>query len=278
MTGDPPVKPLDLYNFTVETFYSIDTPVTAESSPYDFLRLDMPYAAGDKQGWPDASFTYVTDPRTKFPRPRIVELAGGISFAAANDLLRARHWVDNIAALSCKSLQYAAFQEYGPVPGGSDGTLGYYDETTSEVLALTPKLMSWRESGSVFCGGAHPTNYSDAFVMDVAAGRLLSLGDMFADVTEDGVPGEALVKFVRETREKPTDQVDVDFEAECGTDDLIAQYLNASLKREGDELRMVFGLSGLPHVIQACGDDFLELPVADAQHLFRPEFAALLAK
>jgi hypothetical protein len=274
----PPVTPLDLYNFSVESFYQTETPITIESSPYDFLRLDVPYDAGEKQGWPDANFVYVTDPRTKFQRPRIFSLAGGAKFDAANDLLEDRQWVDNIAALGCKSLQYAGFQQYGPVPGGSDGTLGYYDETSSEVLALTPKLISWRESGSIFCGGAHPTNYSDTFVMDVANGEVLSLADMFINVTEEGEPGEILVKFVRETREKPTDQVDIDFEAECGTDELIGQYLDASLKREGNELRIVFGLSGLPHVIAACGDDFLSLPAADVQHLLEPEFADLLAK
>ena len=165
---------------------------------------------------------------------------------------------------------------YGPVPGGSEGSLGSWDETTSSVAALTPKLMSWTVSGSVFCGGAHPYNFSDKRTMDLATGKQLGLGDMFADVSDDGVPGETLVNFVRETREKPTDQVDIDFEAECGTDELIAQHLAASVKREGDELRIVFGLAGLPHVIGACGDDFMELPAADVQHLLTPEFAALL--
>lgn len=276
VTGAPPTTPLDLYNFTVETFYSTEAPITIASSPYDFLRLSVPYDVGEKQGWPDATFVYVTDPRTKFPRPRIFSLADRAPFDKANELLEDRHWVDNIAALSCKSLQYAGFQQYGPVPGGSDGTLGYYDETNSEVLALTPKLMSWSESGSIFCGGAHPTNFLDKYVMDVATGKVLRLGDMFTDVTAEGTPGETLLNYVRETREKPTDQADIDFEAECGTDDLIAQHLTASLKRDGDAMKIVLGLSGLPHVIQACGDDFMEVPAADVKHLLKPEFAALL--
>jgi len=274
--GEPPVTPLDLYNFTVNTFYQTENPITIASSPYDFLRLDMPYDVGEKQGWPDATFVYVTDPRTKFPRPRIHSLAGRPPFEKANDLLEDRHWVDNIAALSCKSLQYAGFQEYGPVPGGSDGTLGYYDETTSKVLALTPKLISWSESGSVFCGGAHPYNFLNKFVMDVSSGRMLGLGDIFTDVTAEGLPGETLLGYVRERREKPTDQVEIDFEAECGTDDLISQHLAASLKRDGDAMKIVLGLSGLPHAIQACGDDFMEVPAADVMSLLKPEFAALL--
>jgi hypothetical protein len=277
---DPqPVKPLDLFNFSFEfTYYEDEKPITMEASPYDYLRLDVPYEQGARQGWPDASFAMVIDPRTKFPRPRVLEVAGGSTVDAANDRLRVLHWADSMAALTCKSGQYAGFQEYGPVPGGSDGGLGSWDDTTSSVQALTPKLMSWTVSGSVFCGGAHPSNFSDKRTMDLATGNLIGLGGMFEDVSEDGIPGETLVNFVRETREKPTDQVDIDFEAECGTDELIAQYLAASVKREGDDLSIVFGLAGLPHVIGACGDDFMELPAADVQHLLTPEFAALLKK
>ena len=39
---------------------------------------------------------------------------------------------------------------------------------------------------------------------------------------------------------------------------------------------LVFGLQGLPNVIQACGDDLLEMPASEAQALFKPEFAKLL--
>ena len=122
------------------------------------------------------------------------------------------------------------------------------------MTSLTPKLMSWRESGSLFCGGAHPDNYSDAYVMDVRRGALLGLQDMFSD-TVDGKPGPSLLAFVKEKRKKPSEQTEVESEAECGTDDLINDYLAASLKRDGDRQMLVFGLQGLPNVIQACGDD-----------------------
>ena len=150
-----PRTPLDLYNFSDDSFFIRDRPITATTSPYDYLRLDVRYTTGEVRGWPDAGYRDVTDPRTKFARPRIVELAGGSSPDAANALLQAQHWKDSLAALSCKALQFAGFQEYGPVPGAEDGSLGGFDETTVTVIALTPKLMSWRESGSIFCGGAH---------------------------------------------------------------------------------------------------------------------------
>jgi hypothetical protein len=277
LAGDTPKSPLDLYNYTDRTFLVGDAKVTMVTSPYDFLRLDVPLDTGEKQGWPDASYHDVTDPRTKFARPRIIELAGGVSPDAANAVLERRHWRDSIAALGCKALQYAGFQENGPIPGADDGSLGGYEDTGSEVTALTPKVMSWTESGGVFCGGAHPENYSDAFTMDVRTGQLFGLADMFKDVV-DGEPGPSLVAFVKEKREKPSNQDDIDFEAECGMDELIAQYLVGSIRREDDGLKLVFGLQGLPHVIQACGEDLLELPVADARQLLTVKFAALLAE
>lgn len=272
--GEAPQSPLDLYDFTDRTFFVADAPITMETSPYDYLRLDTPLQTGARQGWPDASYREVTDPRTKFARPRVVELAGA-SPDAANTVLQARHWRDSLAALGCKARQYAGFQEYGPIPGAEDGTLGGYEDTISTVTALTPKLMSWVESGSTFCGGAHPNNYAYAYTMDVRGGILLGLADMFEDVV-DGAPGPSLVAFVREKRAKPSDQAQIDFEAECGTDELVGQFLAGSVRRDDDGLKLVFGLQGLPHAIQACGDDVLVLPVAEAKHLLTPKFAELV--
>ncbi|TPJ44217.1 hypothetical protein FJ434_07250 [Mesorhizobium sp. B2-5-13] len=77
---------------------------------------------------------------------------------------------------------------------------------------------------------------------------------------------------------KRTEPTDAGFEAECGTDELIGEYLAASVKRDGDTQRLVFGLQSLPHAIQVCGGDFLELPAADASALLKPEFARLLGQ
>jgi hypothetical protein len=274
-TQTPAKTPYDLHDFTDATFSGDDAPITMAASPYDYLRLDFAPKAADKAGWPDAAYDYVTDPRTKFARPRVVDLSGGAPIEAANALLQNRHWHDSLSALNCAALRYAGFHDGPIIEGMDDGSLGGYEDSTSEVTSLTPKLMSWRESGSLYCGGAHPENYSDAYVMDARRGALLGLQDMFSD-TADSKPGASLLAFVKEKRPKPSDQTEVDFEAECGTDDLINDYLGVSLKRDGDRQMLVFGLQGLPHVIQACGDDLIEIPASDAKALFTPEFEKLL--
>ncbi|ESW90236.1 hypothetical protein NKL07_05950 [Mesorhizobium sp. C280B] len=275
VTGNEPSTPLDLYDFSFMKFFGNDTPLTMETSPYDYLRMDTQLDNGKTTGWPDATYRYVVDPRTKFATPRIVELSGDVPIEAANALLQERHWRANIGALGCVAAQYAGFNEGGPIDGVNDGTLGGYEDSTFEVTSLTPRLMSWRESGSIFCGGAHPTNYSDAYIMDVRGGVLLGLQDIFSD-TVDGKPGPSLVSFVKQRRKKPIDQTDIDHEAECGMDDLIGEYLAVSLWREGDKQVLVFGLQTLPHAIQACADDLLDLAVSEARDLFKPEFARLV--
>lgn len=266
--------PLGLYSDTDMATFADGTDITMEDTPYDFLRVEVAMQEGKVEGWPDAPFRYVTDPRTKFARPRVIEMSAGAA-EQANWTLRQQHWHDSIAALSCAALQYRGFHDGNPMDSTDDGTLGGYEDTTSEVTALTPKLMSWRESGSVYCGGAHPFNYSNGYNMRVESGNLVGLADIFIDVA-DGKPGPSLLAFVRQTREKPSDQADIDFEAECGTDELIGEYLAASFRREGDRLRLVFGLQHLPHAITACGDDVLEIPVEQAAALFKPEFKPLV--
>ena len=87
-TETPATTPRDLYDFTDMTFSADDAPITMEASPYDYLKLDFAPKADAKAGWPDAAYDYVTDPRTKFARPRIVDLAGGAPIEAANALLQ----------------------------------------------------------------------------------------------------------------------------------------------------------------------------------------------
>lgn len=274
--GDYPDTPYGLYSASEELFLYNEAPITMDSSPYDFLRLDMAETGGETQGWPGASYRSVTDPRTKFPMPRIVALSDGVSFDAANAFLKNRHWQKSRSALACVALQYAGFHEDGAIQGPGGGDLGGFDDTSADVTALTDRLISWRESGSIFCGGAHPENYSNSYTLDVAQGTLLGFEDMITG-TVDGKAGADLVAFVKAHRPKPTAQTDIEFETECGMDDLIGEYLAARVNRDGDELSVVFGLEHMPHAIVACGqDDLLTLPIAEAKPFLTPRFAGLL--
>ena len=254
-----------------------------ETSPYDTLKMQA--AALDESavtGWGGSSFHYVADPRTTISFPRIVALADGSDPTAANGSLEARHWAMNADALNCAAKVYAGMGFNDGVAWAA-GSLGGWEDETVEVTYLTPTVMSWTESGSLFCGGAHPYNHHEFHNLDVRTGERLDLSRIFTgwiareyggDIVDLALarenpldyrwmPAEALIDFVV-THRTPGDP---DFEAECGTEDLIREYLAISFKH-GD--RVLFGLDGLPHVIGACGDDVLELPLTELP----PEFLA----
>lgn len=270
-----PKEPLDLFDHT-ESLSRNGDPISLANEPYDRLRVDVPMKMDAPLGWAGARYAFARDPRIGYAFPRIVELSGAPA-ERANEALEQLHWRASLSAFSCAALQYAGFTDGGVMWSPAAGSFGGWDtDAWAEVVALTPRLLAWTESGSRFCGGAHPFNYYNAFTMDVATGEVLTLGDMFTGATDTG-PGEALANFVRERRPRPQPGgANAAHEEECGTDELIGEFLSASLRRDGDDMRIVFGLEKLPHVITACGDDLLDIPAAEARHLMTPRLASML--
>jgi hypothetical protein len=72
-------------------------------------------------------------------------------------------------------------------------------------------------------------------------------------------PSEDLIQFVNSKRQK----FDAETETECGIDDLVRSNLGVNFA--GDSL--VFTLNNLPHVIFACTDVLLTVPLKEARPL-----------
>jgi hypothetical protein len=267
--ADHPATPFGLHAFSDDLFFSDAAAIDDAISPYDRLRLDAALTLGAVTRWGDVAFRLVTDPRSKFGYPRIVA-AGDTDIGPANRLLEARQKKMTLSALNCAALRYASFADPDGSRGPGGGDLAGYDETTNSVDFLTPRLLGWTESGSLYCGGAYPENFSNAYLVDVASGRLVGNDELFRDWTAE-TPSPALVAFVREHRPKPTDEPSVAFERDCGIDDLIAQNL-APRPISGDGApSLVFGLEGLPHVIKACEENLLTVPIEEARPFLTPK-------
>lgn len=256
-----------------------------DTLPYDDLKMQVALEEGPVTRWKDSSFRYVTDPRTKFAFPRIVTLAEG-SPEAANRSLAQRHWAMNADALNCASTVYPGmgWNQYLGAAGG----LGDWDQEQVTVDYLSPTVLSWTESGSLWCGGAHPYNHNNILNLDVEAGAPLDLSRIFTfwvpmqggAVVEDldaarenpddyvWGPEPAFVDFLREKRVRSSDP---GYEADCEIDTLIPDYLAIGF-REGD--RVLFTLGTLPHAIQACADDLYEAPIGELMEWLAPTAAA----
>lgn len=273
--ADAAPGPLGLFQFSEMLPFA--GPISAAASPYDALRLDVAHTPGPTHREAGVEWRMQRDPRTVFEYPVLLSLPGGASADRANGVLATRRDGWSLAALTCAARAYAGFTEPGAWRGPGGGDLGGIDDLAVTVDYVSPKLMGWTESGSIFCGGAHPDNSTNSFLLDIGRGELLAMPDLFRDWTA-GRPSPALVEFVRAHRTKPDDDVGREFEAECGMDDLIGEYLSARPARAADgSTVVVFGLEGLPHAINACAEDLLEVPVDAVRRYLTPQARALLA-
>ncbi|MDO8359341.1 MAG: hypothetical protein Q7T08_04795 [Devosia sp.] len=288
LPDDSEISPMGLAAIS-EAFIYDDQQIAEDTAPYDYLRMQVPQQESAVTGWSGSSFRYLSDPRTKFPYPTVVALAGNADATAANSHLQARHWQLNSDAFRCQSLQYAGLG-WEEVLADAVGTLGGYEDEEVEVTALTPTVMSWTESGSLFCGGAHPYNHHSFYNLDVKTGQPLDLSRIFSgwlpksyDDTpvdlddarthpQDFIwgPDAELAAFVKAHR---ISDAELGLDAnpnECGIDDLVDSNLAISFKT-GD--RVLFALDGLPNAIVACGGDLHEAPIAELKKLLAPEAA-----
>ncbi|WP_157959663.1 hypothetical protein [Devosia submarina] len=266
--------------------------------PYGFAPEALPYesakmAVGLEEVEPvqtleGSTYRFVVDPRTKLAFPRLVSLADGTSPDAANAALAQRHAAINAEALDCLAGGYAGFSFGGYSVSMEGGSLGGYDDENIEIAYLSPTVLNWTEAGSTYCGGAHPNNHYDSFIMDVRTGEPLPLGKIFKDWTAISnindyeaeidqaealqapqnylwAAGQPLIDYVVANR---TPGSDASFEEECGFDELIQSNLGMRFA-PGD--KVVFALQGLPHVSFACTSDLLTVELSQIPELLAPD-------
>ena len=280
------ISPMGLADSVFLQTWANDGELSAATAPYDFAKMDVTLNEGEVQQLDGSSFRYVSDPRTIFEFPRIVALADGSSPDAANRALAERHGIINVSALSCLNNAYPGLSYSGYDVSMEGGSLGDYDGESISVAYLSPTVMGWTEGGSTWCGGAHPNNHFESFIIDVKTGKDLPLVRVFKDWTATGkigdyeatvdpatalatpeeyywAPGQALIDYVL-ANYHPQDPT---YATECGVEELITTNLGV---RFGPGDTAIFSLVGLPHVIFACTDDLVMVPLADIPELLAP--------
>ena len=152
---------------------------------------------------------------------------------------------------------------------------------------LTPRLLGFVENVSSYCGGAHPNLIEERHFADVKTGEPVEAERLLkgwvpknndgeeidpAKVIDENQqrygPNAELVDFVNARRDKS----DASVENDCGMNDLVASNLGVYFTR--DEL--VFNLKDLPHVIFACTNDLVRIPLQDAKPLLTKQGAYYL--
>lgn len=279
------ISPYGLRDSVATMTYGANSSLLA-NSPYEALEMQVTLKEGKEQTLQGSLFRYVTDPRTRFPFPRVVSLADGSDPTALNQALARRHGLMNYYAFDCLAQAYAGFGARDDMLGMGFGTLGDYDYENVELTYLSPTVAGWTEGGSTFCGGAYPNNHFDSYLLDVRTGEPLDLSRIFRGWVAKAYGDEtvvdpdiaranpddyywgaskSLVEWVRVNRVPSTD---AGYEEECGVDELIGTNL-AIRFAPGD--KVIFSLGGLPHVIFACTDDLMTIELAEIPELLTDE-------
>lgn len=255
VTGDPPM-------------------LQPERMPYDVLKMAVAMQQGEEQAFGDGAFRLDADTRVNMDYPVVVSL-GTADVAPVNAYLAQQRLQAEREAFACLSSSYLGFGWSG---GYFERTDGFDGNWSIQMEHLSPRLIGYQESGSYYCGGAHPSNFGDHRLADVKTGKGLNAEDLLngwitrdldgkvvdpAEVADkDGLrraPSDELVAKIKAERRR----FDADTEERCAYDDLIADHLGVYFTQDN----LVFTLKGLPHVIFACTDDMLVVPLNEARPL-----------
>lgn len=250
-----------------------DEAIGPDTHPYEFAKLNIPLVVQDKVEFNGSTVSYRVDPRTTFISPRIDGLANGSSPAHINEFLKQDHWRKNLAALGCRALRYRTFRGQDGGWTSDAGSLGGYDDTTVRVTFLNTRVLSYVESGSLWCSGASPTNFIKPVTVDVRRGAAISPAALFAEWTDAG-PGERLSALVQSRAKDDPGMEDGD----CSVERL-GSYLTAYLvPGTGRRPEVTFGIYNLPTVTAACSRDLATISIDEIREYLTPEGTELLMK
>lgn len=239
----------------------------SEISPYDFLKMQVKLQESEETQWGNVAFRYVTDPRTKFAFPRVTRLGSPVNAShRVNVYLERQHWNLTLNVLSCKARQFAGFGWTSTFPDEALDSGGL--DTVYEIAYLSPAIMSWTETGSGDCGGAHPSYMAGAYTFDLKRAEVLDMSRIFRGWISNpygGDPNEELSSSLL----KKAEAHGTDLPDECELKDNIKNHLQISFK-QGD--RAVFSLVALPHAISGvCQGEFFDAPLSELRSLLTPE-------
>ena len=233
--------------------------ISAQTTLYDYLKVGEQKLDQGKEVVinPTLAWRPVRDARTKLWYPRLTRHPDAKILSQTNEALQQRHWAMNLEALGCRSSIYTSV-------GPEAGTLANLDDESIKVSYLSSSVMSVVESGSSGCGGAHPNNHFDPYVLDLLKGGYLDFiklfkGAKYADYSVQYSP--QMMAFIKKATARAPDPDD----KECT--DLLPQYL-ATMFNSPDKVSFV--ISGIGHALGVCLGSGVEIRFNDLKPFIKP--------
>lgn len=279
-------RPYDRHEtFAYQSFVwkSYGEPLSMANSPYDYLRMQVPLNEGPAIDMGvNTALRMVADPRTKFKFPRVSPIQGGPDTRVINDVLQSMHWETSMRGFDCLSMRYLS-AGWSATAGADIGTLGHVDEELVTVTYLSEPLISFVQSGSLFCAGSAFYNHIDYVTLDLATGEPFDLSRVFRGwvPTQDGRPADlvearrapmqyswgpdaALTAFVRARIGNDRDG--------CETAEDVPDFLDISFD---EEEVAVFRIAGLDNQALPCEGKIFSAPLAELRELLTDEAARI---
>ena len=188
--------------------------------------------------------------------------------------------------LECKAMPAGDSPAYG--------TFGDWDSYTSEPVNINDRILVTEESGSTFCGGAHPNNSYLHAIFDMKTGNLIYHYDLFKLYYEQDYNKLQTIAFKKIFKKITSDKKylireasdDADFDKECiyggqeNTDDLNdnTDYSWMPFSAYPAKDGVVFALENVPHVAGGCMGDYYKISYKEALPLMTPLAKQLFAK
>lgn len=229
-----------------------------------------------------------TDKQSGISYPILTTAPNGQNLATINAALTNVRLTLVGYGLQCKALPKDKNPSYG--------SYGDWDSYTSEPVNINDRILVIEESGSTFCGGAHPNNSYLHAIFDMNTGELIYHYDLFKLYYEQDYNKYKTPEFRKIFNEiignskyrTQTVTNDADFEKECiyngqNLEDIKAQDdetdyswmpFSAYPAKDG----VIFALENVPHVAGGCMGDYFKISYKEALPLMTPFAKELFAK
>lgn len=232
--------------------------ISEKATPYDYLRVaKQPLEQGKEVVIaPDLAWRPVRDARTKFWYPRLTRHPDAKMLAQTNAVLEQRHWGMSLEALACRA---SIYWNNGP----EAGTLGYFDHETIAVSYLSRAVLSVVESGSTGCGGAHPNNHYEPFVLDLLQGGYMDFTRLFKGAKYGEYKLElssGMDRFINKSVSKYSKD-----DKECTQE--LPQFMVLMFNKPD---KMSFVISGIGHAMGVCLGSGVDIPFKDLKPFIKP--------
>lgn len=234
--------------------------LSMKTAPYDYLKVAPHLRRGKEIHYGTVALSWFKETRTGIAYPRISIHPDAKVMHSVNQLLAQRHFRLVLSALACAATVYDS--EPSPAAGGFGG----FEEESIQVDCFTEHLLCLVESGSTYCGGAHPDNHYEPFALDLHRGEYLDWNRMFKDASVDPETGE--LRWKQALRARLPKAGTPGHADPAGCRETLEQYLTPSLTQDK---RLVLCVSSVPHVLGCCLGVQEELALKDYEDLLSGE-------